>query len=98
MKRSKRVDAARSKAAPVAGTWTQTATDKIVPLAQTAAGKVVPLAQTAAAMAVPIAQNAAAKAGPLAQPAAAAAPQLRLVPEPEVDLDSVLERRRAVNG
>ena len=84
MKRSKRVDAARSKAAPAAGTWTQTASDKIlplaqtaagmaVPLAQTAAGKVVPLAQTAAAMAVPLAQNAASKAGPLAQTAAAAA-------------------------
>jgi hypothetical protein len=84
VKRIKRVDAARSKAAPVPGTRTQTVADKIlplaqtaagmaVPLAQTAAGKVVPLAQTAAAMAVPIAQNAAAKAGPLAQTAAAAA-------------------------
>jgi hypothetical protein len=35
---------------------------------------------------------------PAAQPAAAAPAQLRLVPEPEVDLDSVLDRRRAVNG
>jgi hypothetical protein len=35
---------------------------------------------------------------PAAQPAATAAPQLRLVEEPEVDHDSVLERRRAVNG
>jgi hypothetical protein len=35
---------------------------------------------------------------PAAAPAATAAPQLRLVEEPEVDLDSVLERRRAVNG
>ena len=33
-----------------------------------------------------------------AHPAAAAGPSLRLVPEPEVDLDSVLARRRAVNG
>ena len=84
MKRNKHVEAAPSEAAPVAGTWTQTATEKILPLAQTAAGmavplaqgaagRVVPLAQTAAAMAVPLAQNAAAKAGPLAQTAAAAA-------------------------
>jgi hypothetical protein len=35
---------------------------------------------------------------PAARPAAAAAPSLRLVEEPEVDLDSVLDRRRAVNG
>ena len=35
---------------------------------------------------------------PAAQSAAGPAPQLRLVAEPEVDLDSVLERRRAVNG
>jgi hypothetical protein len=32
------------------------------------------------------------------QPAVAAPPSLRLVEEPEVDLDSVLARRRAVNG
>jgi hypothetical protein len=35
---------------------------------------------------------------PAAAPAATVAPQLRLVEEPEVDLDSVLARRRAVNG
>ena len=84
MKKNKHVEAAPSEAAPAAGTWTQTATEKILPLAQTAAGmavplaqgaagRVVPLAQTAAAMAVPLAQSAAAKAGPLAQTAAAAA-------------------------
>lgn len=84
MKRSKRVDAARSEAAPVAGSWTQTAAGRVVPLAQTAAAMAVPLAQNAAAkagplaqsvagMAVPLAQGAVAKAGPLAQTAAAAA-------------------------
>lgn len=81
MKRNKRVDAARDEAATAAGSWSQTATEKILPLAQTAAGmavplahsaagRVVPLAQTAAAMAVPLAQNAAAKAGPYAGRAA----------------------------
>ena len=35
---------------------------------------------------------------PAAAPAATGPAPLRLVQEPDVDLDSVLERRRAVNG
>ena len=69
MTRKNRVDAARSKFAPVAENLTATATEKIVPLAQTAAHRVVPLAQSAAAKAIPLATGAAAAAGPLAHQA-----------------------------
>ena len=69
MKRKNRVDAARSKFAPVAETLAATATEKIVPLAHTTADRVVPFAQNVAARAIPIATGAAAAAGPLAHQA-----------------------------
>ncbi len=69
MKRNNRVDAARSKFAPVAESLAATATEKIVTLAHSAADRVVPLAPAAAARAVPLATGAAAAAGPLAHQA-----------------------------
>ena len=87
MKRNKRVDAARNETTPVAATWTQTASGKIVPLVVTASGKIVPLAQnasgkivplvlTASGRIVPVVQNASGRIVPLAQTAAAAAAPL----------------------